>query len=71
MDKSKHTGLGIALGAGLGTAFGVLAGNIAVWLAVGVALGMILGASFRSKPSDCPQYAATHPSHAGIQKRPS
>jgi lipoprotein signal peptidase len=63
MNKSKYTGLGIALGAGLGAAFGVLAGNMGVWLAVGIAIGMVLGASFRRKPAGCQQCASIHRTH--------
>ena len=58
-NKSKHAGLGIALGAALGAVFGVLAGNMGVWLAIGV----VIGASFRRKPSDCPQCAQVHRAH--------
>jgi uncharacterized membrane protein YgaE (UPF0421/DUF939 family) len=61
--KSKYTGLGIALGAALGTVFGVLAGHVGVWLAVGVAIGVALGASFRRKPTECPQCAQIHHAH--------
>jgi hypothetical protein len=61
-NKSKYTGLGIALGAALGAAAGVAAGNVAVWLAVGVAIGMVLGASAR-RGSGCPTCAEIHPSH--------
>ena len=53
-NKSKHTGLGIALGAALGAVFGVMAGHIAIWLAIGVAIGMVIGASFRRKEKVCP-----------------
>ncbi len=62
-NKPKYTGLGIALGAALGTVFGVLAGHVGVWLAVGVAIGMALGASFRRKPTECPQCAQIHRAH--------
>ena len=63
MNKSKHTGLGIALGAALGAVFGVLAGHIAVWLAIGVAIGMALGATFRRKETECPECAEMHRVH--------
>ena len=62
-NKSKHAGLGIALGAVLGAVFGVLAGNMGVWLALGVVIGMVIGASFRRRPTDCPQCAQVHPAH--------
>ena len=68
-NNSKHAGLGIALGAGLGAALGVIAGNIGAWLAIGVAIGMVLGASFRRKEPGCPECAAIHESHEGIQRR--
>jgi hypothetical protein len=58
-NKSKPTGLGIALGA----VFGVLAGHVGVWLAVGVAIGMVLGTTFRRRKSDCPQCAQIHRAH--------
>jgi len=63
MNKSKYTGLGIALGAAAGAAAGVLAGHVAIWLAIGVAIGMAIGASFRQKGSDCPVCAAVHRQH--------
>ena len=63
MNKSKHTGLGIALGAALGAALGVAAGHLAIWLAVGVAIGMVIGASFRRKQSECPECAVIHQKH--------
>jgi uncharacterized membrane protein YfcA len=62
-NRSKPTGLGIALGAALGAVFGVLAGHVGVWLAVGVAIGMVLGARFRRKETDCPQCAQIHRAH--------
>jgi len=62
-NKSKHTGLGIALGAALGAVAGVLAGHVAIWLGIGIAIGMALGASFRSKQSECPECAAIHQKH--------
>jgi predicted lysophospholipase L1 biosynthesis ABC-type transport system permease subunit len=62
-NKSKYTGLGIALGAALGAVFGVLAGNMGVWLAVGVVIGMVLGASFRRKRTHCPECAQIHRAH--------
>jgi uncharacterized membrane protein YoaK (UPF0700 family) len=62
-NKSKHTGLGIALGAALGAALGVAAGHLAIWLAVGVAIGMVLGASFRRSRTDCPECAVIHQKH--------
>jgi uncharacterized membrane protein YoaK (UPF0700 family) len=63
MNKSKHTGLGIALGAALGAVAGVLAGHIAIWLGIGIAIGMALGASFRRKQSECPECAVIHQKH--------
>jgi len=63
MNKSKYTGLGIALGAGLGTVAGVLAGHIALWLSIGIAIGVAIGASFRRKGNQCPECAAAHGSH--------
>jgi predicted lysophospholipase L1 biosynthesis ABC-type transport system permease subunit len=48
-NKSKHTGLGLALGATLGAVAGVLAGNIGVWLAIGVVIGLALGSAFQRK----------------------
>jgi uncharacterized membrane protein YoaK (UPF0700 family) len=68
-NKSKYTGLGIALGAALGAAAGVLAGHVAMWLGIGVAIGMVLGASFRSKQHDCPECAAIHRAHESIVSR--
>ncbi|MGA2347215.1 MAG: hypothetical protein ABSF93_14475 [Candidatus Sulfotelmatobacter sp.] len=62
-NKSKHTGVGLALGAALGAAFGVMAGHIGAWLAIGVAIGMLLGASFRRKQTDCPECAQVHRVH--------
>jgi uncharacterized membrane protein YgaE (UPF0421/DUF939 family) len=62
-NKSKHTGLGIALGAALGVAAGVLAGHVAVWLGIGVAIGMALGATFRRQESPCPECAQIHRVH--------
>jgi hypothetical protein len=62
-NKSKYTGLGIALGAALGAVFGVMTGHIGVWLAIGVAIGLALGASLRRKPTDCPQCAHIHRAH--------
>ena len=62
-NKSKHTGLGIALGAALGAALGVAAGHLAIWLAVGVAIGMVIGASFRRKETACPECAQIHQKH--------
>jgi uncharacterized membrane protein YgaE (UPF0421/DUF939 family) len=62
-NKSKHTGLGIALGAALGVVFGVVAGHVGVWLAVGVAIGIVLGASFRRKEVTCPECAQIHRIH--------
>jgi len=62
-NKSKYTGLGIALGAALGAVFGVMAGHVGVWLAVGVAIGVALGASLRRKSADCPQCAQIHRAH--------
>jgi hypothetical protein len=63
MNKSKHTGLGIALGAALGAVAGVMAGNIAVWLGIGIAIGMALGASFRGRRNECPECAVIHRKH--------
>jgi hypothetical protein len=62
-NKSKHTGLGIALGAALGAVAGVLAGHIAIWLGIGIAIGMALGASIRRNQTQCPECAALHSSH--------
>ena len=62
-NKSKHTGVGLALGAALGAAFGVMAGHVGAWLAIGVAIGMLLGASFRRKQADCPECAQIHRAH--------
>ncbi|HEY4763308.1 MAG TPA: hypothetical protein VIH75_06510 [Candidatus Sulfotelmatobacter sp.] len=62
-NKSKPTGLGLALGAALGAVFGVLAGHMGIWLAVGVVIGVLLGASFRRKPAQCPQCAQIHRAH--------
>jgi hypothetical protein len=62
-NKSKYTGLGIALGAALGAVFGVLAGHVGAWLAVGVAIGMLLGATFRRKQTNCPECAQIHRAH--------
>jgi len=63
MNKSKHTGLGIALGAALGAVAGILAGHIAIWLGIGIAIGMLLGASFHRKEKGCPECAAIHRKH--------
>jgi lipoprotein signal peptidase len=62
-NKSKHTGVGLALGAALGAAFGVMAGHVGAWLAIGVAIGMVLGASFRRKETECPECTAIHRMH--------
>ena len=62
-NKSKYTGLGIALGAALGAALGVAAGHLAIWLAVGVAIGMVIGASFRGRQNECPECAVIHQKH--------
>jgi uncharacterized membrane protein YoaK (UPF0700 family) len=62
-NKSKHTGLGIALGAALGAVAGVLAGHIAIWLGIGIAIGMALGASFHRAEKECPECAALHRFH--------
>jgi predicted lysophospholipase L1 biosynthesis ABC-type transport system permease subunit len=62
MNKSKYTGLGIALGAALGAVAGVMAGHIAVWLGIGIAIGMVLGATFR-RGTNCPECAAVHQKH--------
>jgi len=62
-DKSKHTGLGIALGAALGAVAGVLAGHIAIWLGIGIAIGMLLGSSVRRSEKVCPECAAIHQKH--------
>ena len=70
-NKSKHTGLGLALGAALGAVFGVIAGHMGVWLAVGLAIGILLGASFRSREPQCPQCAAIHRSHEEAVRRQS
>jgi predicted lysophospholipase L1 biosynthesis ABC-type transport system permease subunit len=63
MNKSKYTGLGIALGAALGAVAGVMAGHIAVWLGIGIAIGMVLGASVRGVDSVCPECAVMHKKH--------
>jgi hypothetical protein len=70
-NKPKYTGLGIALGAALGAAFGVIAGHVAIWLAIGVAIGMVLGATVRTRQPQCPECAAMHQGHEGVQKRSS
>ena len=62
-NKSKHTGLGLALGAALGAVFGVVAGHVGAWLAVGVAIGMLLGATVRRKETECPECAQIHRAH--------
>jgi hypothetical protein len=62
-NKSKYTGLEIALGAALGAVFGVLAGHVGAWLAVGVAIGVLLGATFRRKQTNCPECAQIHRAH--------
>jgi hypothetical protein len=62
-NKSKPTGLGIALGAALGAVLGVVAGHVGVWLAIGVAIGMALGATFRRKQTACPECAQIHRAH--------
>ena len=62
-NKSKPTGLGLALGAALGAVFGVLAGHMGIWLAVGVVIGMLLGASFRRKQDPCPKCTQIHRAH--------
>ncbi len=69
MNKSKHTGLGIALGAVLGAVFGVMAGHVAVWLAIGVAIGMALGSTFRRRGLDCPACAEIHQTHEARDMR--
>ena len=63
MNKTKHTGLGIALGAALGAVFGVVAGHVGVWLAIGIAIGMVLGATVRRKEAECPECAQMHQAH--------
>jgi hypothetical protein len=63
MNKSKYTGLGIALGAALGAVAGVMAGHVAIWLGIGVAIGMVLGASVRRVERECPECAAIHRMH--------
>jgi len=62
-NKSKLTGLGIALGAALGAVAGVLAGHMAIWLAVGIAIGVAIGASLRRNETSCPECAAIHRAH--------
>jgi H+/Cl- antiporter ClcA len=62
-NKSKLTGWGMAVGAILGAVFGTVAGHVGAWLAIGVAIGMLLGASFRRKPTDCPECAQIHRAH--------
>jgi hypothetical protein len=69
MNKSKHTGLGIALGAALGAVAGVLAGHIAIWLGIGIAIGMALGASFRRAGEKCPECAVIHQEHEVRSRR--
>ncbi len=64
-NKSKYTGLGIALGAALGAVAGVLAGHIAIWLGIGIAIGMLLGASVRHSEKVCPECAVIHQKHEG------
>jgi hypothetical protein len=68
-NKSKHTGLGIALGAALGAVAGVLAGHIAIWLGIGIAIRMVLGASFRRGNNECPECAVIHQKHE-VRNRP-
>ena len=67
-NKSKLTGLGIALGAALGTAVGVLAGHVAIWLAIGIAIGVAIGSSFRGKTTECPECAEIHRQHEGERR---
>jgi hypothetical protein len=67
-NKSKPTGLGLALGAALGAVAGVLAGHIGVWLAIGVAIGMLLGRTFRRPATGCPECAALHESHQAARR---
>ncbi len=62
-NKSKLTGWGMAMGAVMGAVLGVIAGHVGAWLAIGVAIGMLLGASFRRKPTDCPECAQIHRAH--------
>jgi hypothetical protein len=62
-NKSKLTGWGMAVGAVMGAVLGVIAGHVGAWLAIGVAIGMLLGASFRRKPTDCPECAQIHRAH--------
>ena len=62
-NKSKLTGWGMAGGAVLGAVLGVIAGHVGAWLAIGVGIGMLLGASFRRKPTECPQCEQIHRSH--------
>jgi hypothetical protein len=62
-NKSKLTGLGIALGAALGAVAGVLVGHIAIWLGIGIAIGMALGASFHRAEEKCPECAVIHQKH--------
>jgi hypothetical protein len=62
-NKSKLTGLGIALGAALGAVAGVLAGHIAIWLGIGIAIGMALGAPFWRAERECPECAVIHRKH--------
>ena len=62
-NKSKHTGLGLALGAALGAVFGMLAGHVGAWLAIGIAIGMLLGATTQRKEPECPECAQVHRTH--------
>ena len=70
-SKPRYAGLGIALGAALGAVFGVIAGDVGVWLAVGIAIGVAIGASWKRKGPACPDCAAIHSFHEGIQRRSS
>ena len=48
-NKSKYTGLGIALGAGIGVAIGIVLGSGGAWLAIGIAVGVVIGVSMSKR----------------------
>jgi hypothetical protein len=64
-NKSKLTGLGIALGAALGIVYGVMTGHVGAWLAIGTAIGVAIGVSFRRREPACPECEETHKMHQG------
>jgi hypothetical protein len=67
MNRSKNTGLGIAVGAGLGAAAGFIFGQMGFWLAMGIAIGLVVGGVFgRTK---CPDCAAAHKLHQAGSKK--